>query len=171
MTKPPRILDLAFAVRGLPGPVMHLLIIMAKLGNSSGEVFASQGTLAAMCGYSDRTVRRCLTRLCKVHFITRVPNPGRTTTRYRLNFGRWGRKPGSGGQGGGPASPASVGHADRQNPEPNQEENPSPTLCRSSPSEHESSWDWAAEISDPALIRIGVAKGFLPASAQNGQLP
>lgn len=89
MFKSPRILDLAFDVHDLPPISMLILIKMARFGNTTSQVYASQQTLALVCNCSIRTVRRTQTLLRERGYITRIPNPKGSTDRYVLNFDRW----------------------------------------------------------------------------------
>jgi hypothetical protein len=111
----PRILDLAFEVRDIPTSPKLLLIVMSRLGNSTGQCFASQETLANRCCCSVRTVRRLLDFLRCNQFVTRIPNPKGSTDRYVLNFHRWGGAGGQNGRGERPKRLVDAGQYDRQN--------------------------------------------------------
>lgn len=115
MVEKPRILDRAFATQGIPSSAKLLLLNMAKLGNGTGQCFASQQRLAEMCCCDKRTVRRALSHLLAEGLIKEIPNPKRATKRYLLNFHRWGLPRGQDARTGGRKRPHTRGQIDRQN--------------------------------------------------------
>lgn len=82
-------LDRAFAVLGLSGSVKLVLICMAKVGNQTGQCFASQEYLATICGCSVRTVRRAQSFLLSAGLIMRLPRGKRATDTFLLQHHIW----------------------------------------------------------------------------------
>lgn len=76
-------------MRDFPPLVLLVLIRMARLGNQTGQVFASQETIAAACNCSVRSVRRAMNVLRVSGYITRIPKTKRKTDLYVLNYDRW----------------------------------------------------------------------------------
>lgn len=79
-------LDWAFEQLGLDPTDRHVLLQLAKFGYSSGEVFASQATIADKTGYSVSTVGRSIRRLAKRRLILEVTSDHaiRATKTYRF---------------------------------------------------------------------------------------
>ena len=115
----PRILDIAFDVREFPPLVLLILIRMARLGNRTGQVFASQETIAVACNCSVRSVRRAMEVLRDRGYITRIPRLKLKTDRYVLNYHRWKVSSGQLGRRDRSAWPLRKGQTGRQNPNPN----------------------------------------------------
>lgn len=111
----PRILDVAFGVREFPPLVLLILIRMARLGNRTGQVFASQETIAVACNCSVRSVRRAMEVLRDRGYITRIPRSKLKTDRYVLNYHRWKDWSGQPGRRRRPAWPPPKGQPVRQN--------------------------------------------------------
>lgn len=111
------LLDWAFGQTGLEPRDQHVLLRLAKLGYSSGEVFASQATIARMTGYSISTVGRSIRRLTDrglIHEVT-VGLRVRATKTYRFS---WTMSKSSHKQNDRPPAvnlPLDLGHDDRQN--------------------------------------------------------
>ena len=122
MTRP-RILDVAFGVREFPPLVLLILIRMARLGNKTGQVFASQETIAAACNCSVRSVRRAMEILRDHGYITRIPRSKLKTDRYVLNYHRWKVWCGQSDSRRRPLGPVTTGLPVRQNPDLNPKSN------------------------------------------------
>lgn len=122
----PRILDRAFGVLDLPPLAMLVFIKMARLGNASGQVYASQETLTRLCNCSVRTIRRVQAVLRKRGYITRIANPLGRTDRYLLEFRRWKVADGQRVLGNRSKRPHRTGHSVRQNQDKNQKLNQRP---------------------------------------------
>ena len=120
MSGPPSTLDLAFALYGIPRSAKLVLLEMARVGNVSGECFASQKRLAKMSCSTDRNVRTALAYLRDHGFIQRIANPGRRTSNYLLLTKRWGVECGKIDRPTGKNLPHPSGKTVRQNQNLNQ---------------------------------------------------
>ncbi len=70
--KEPRALDLAFEVDTGDSRANHMLLIMARIGNSSLVCYASEKTLARRCGFSVSTASRAIDHLKAHSYIKQV---------------------------------------------------------------------------------------------------
>ena len=123
MSHTPRILDIAFNVLDLPPVTMLIFIKMARMGNKSGQVFASQQTLAKHCNCSVRTIRRVQGQLLQLGYMSPIANPKGRTNRYLLEFARWRVSSGPRARVNRPKRPVQTGQVGRKNQESNQKLN------------------------------------------------
>lgn len=82
-----RALDWAFEQQGLRPPARHLLLQMAKVGNSSLHSFMTMETMVQTTGLDERTIRKALKELQAANLIVRVVDKvkyGKRIPQYRL---------------------------------------------------------------------------------------
>jgi len=90
-SKEPRALDLAFEVDTGDSRANHMLLIMARVGNSSLVCYASEKTLAKRCGFSVSTASRAIDHLKARSYIKQVilrPRKRKSCT-YALCIDLW----------------------------------------------------------------------------------
>lgn len=120
---PSRLLDQAFAVRGIAPRERFVLIWMARLGNGSGRCWASQRTLAEYTGYSRKTVGRAIGKLQEANLIIEFPDADRCTKTYLITCGKEQGAQGKSVMSGATDRPEGMRRSDAQNPKLNQNKN------------------------------------------------
>lgn len=118
--KSKRLLDQAFDDQSVKGRNHHILLIMARRANSSGECFMAIGRIAKESGWSRKTVSIGIGELQQIgHLVEVEGKPGRATRTFRVVPG------GQVDMACASNGTVSTGQIDPQNHKSNQKENPS----------------------------------------------